>query len=567
MPPVMRPDVADASSFVKPHVDLRLKPGWSFREARDEFVSEGGEAVSIRGSLRAAARSSRRSPRWRPRPRRRSPSPSGNSPARCRWSSPGERPRDHPGRGQRVALRRCRLPARTSRCRASESAPPRGRSSSWRRVLDPLRVEPGPGDLPAPAPRPSEDGSTHANDGTTARQDRPGPAPRPGEPGRGRAGKGPGADGARTGPRPSTGSRPTRSRGTSRSWPPTSSKAATPPRAGWTSPPSTSPPSSAGPGSSRSATTAISRPPTGSVGAGPGELPLRDRRRRQGRSRSTPDRVGVAEARALDIPALGAVQGRLRGLGRGLKPEDVAGKVVLVELPDLRQGRAGRAGRAVRGDPRFQSRMAAAKPALLDQRRPRPRRGHRPRPRTARRPPAPGLRPARRRRPAVPTITVHDPRDRRLFDAMPRRPGRGDRLDPPRRAGPPAGQAPQRRRPAPGLRPGAEGHVCDGHRPLRPPRASGGRPGPTGSTTGPTTTAAGTVSVIELASALSTLKERPRRSLVFVTFFGEEQGLLGSRYYGRHPVVPVEQDRRRRQPRAGRPDRQQRGAAGRPRPA
>ena len=50
----------------------------------------------------------------------------------------------------------------------------------------------------------------------------------------------------------------------------------------------------------------------------------------------------------------------------------------------------------------------------------------------------------------------------------------------------------------------------------------------------------GTVSVIELASALTTLKERPKRSLIFMTVFGEEKGLLGSRYYGRHPVFPIE---------------------------
>ncbi len=50
----------------------------------------------------------------------------------------------------------------------------------------------------------------------------------------------------------------------------------------------------------------------------------------------------------------------------------------------------------------------------------------------------------------------------------------------------------------------------------------------------------GTVSVIELASALATLKQRPKRSIVFMTFFGEEKGLLGSRYYARHPVYPVD---------------------------
>src|SRR5262249_44498112 len=47
-------------------------------------------------------------------------------------------------------------------------------------------------------------------------------------------------------------------------------------------------------------------------------------------------------------------------------------------------------------------------------------------------------------------------------------------------------------------------------------------------------------SVMELASALASGPSRPARSLVFVTFFGEEEGLLGSRYYARHPVVPID---------------------------
>ncbi|MBV8858374.1 MAG: M28 family peptidase [Acidobacteria bacterium] len=51
----------------------------------------------------------------------------------------------------------------------------------------------------------------------------------------------------------------------------------------------------------------------------------------------------------------------------------------------------------------------------------------------------------------------------------------------------------------------------------------------------------GTVGVIELASALSKLNPRPRRSILFLTFFGEELGLVGSRYYGRHPLVPLAQ--------------------------
>jgi hypothetical protein len=50
----------------------------------------------------------------------------------------------------------------------------------------------------------------------------------------------------------------------------------------------------------------------------------------------------------------------------------------------------------------------------------------------------------------------------------------------------------------------------------------------------------GTVSVVEIASAIAALKEHPKRSVLFMTFFGEERGLVGSRYYGRHPIVPLD---------------------------
>jgi hypothetical protein len=49
----------------------------------------------------------------------------------------------------------------------------------------------------------------------------------------------------------------------------------------------------------------------------------------------------------------------------------------------------------------------------------------------------------------------------------------------------------------------------------------------------------GTVSVIEIAASLAAQKTRPKRSIVFMTFFGEELGLVGSRYYGKHPVFPI----------------------------
>jgi hypothetical protein len=51
--------------------------------------------------------------------------------------------------------------------------------------------------------------------------------------------------------------------------------------------------------------------------------------------------------------------------------------------------------------------------------------------------------------------------------------------------------------------------------------------------------ASGTVSVTEIANALATLHPRPRRSILFITFFGEEEGLLGSYYYAHSPLFPL----------------------------
>ena len=50
--------------------------------------------------------------------------------------------------------------------------------------------------------------------------------------------------------------------------------------------------------------------------------------------------------------------------------------------------------------------------------------------------------------------------------------------------------------------------------------------------------ASGVASVVEIAKAFSRTRERPKRSLLFVIFTGEEKGLLGSRYFAGHPTVP-----------------------------
>lgn len=45
--------------------------------------------------------------------------------------------------------------------------------------------------------------------------------------------------------------------------------------------------------------------------------------------------------------------------------------------------------------------------------------------------------------------------------------------------------------------------------------------------------------IIEAASAIAAGRRKPRRSIVFMTYFGEELGLIGSRYYADHPVLPI----------------------------
>jgi Zn-dependent M28 family amino/carboxypeptidase len=50
----------------------------------------------------------------------------------------------------------------------------------------------------------------------------------------------------------------------------------------------------------------------------------------------------------------------------------------------------------------------------------------------------------------------------------------------------------------------------------------------------------GVVTVIELAAALSSLPKAPKRSVVFMAYYGEELGLVGARHYAEHPIFPLE---------------------------
>ncbi|HEX5876267.1 MAG TPA: M20/M25/M40 family metallo-hydrolase, partial [Pyrinomonadaceae bacterium] len=51
--------------------------------------------------------------------------------------------------------------------------------------------------------------------------------------------------------------------------------------------------------------------------------------------------------------------------------------------------------------------------------------------------------------------------------------------------------------------------------------------------------ASGTAGLIELARVFSAQRPKLKRSIIFIAFGGEEEGLLGSNYYVNHPVAPL----------------------------
>ncbi|HEX5151972.1 MAG TPA: M28 family metallopeptidase [Parafilimonas sp.] len=51
--------------------------------------------------------------------------------------------------------------------------------------------------------------------------------------------------------------------------------------------------------------------------------------------------------------------------------------------------------------------------------------------------------------------------------------------------------------------------------------------------------ASGSAALIEMARAFISLKEKPERTIIFLSVTAEEQGLLGSEYYATHPVYPL----------------------------
>ncbi|WP_435011418.1 M28 family metallopeptidase [Tundrisphaera lichenicola] len=247
------------------------------------------------------------------------------------------------------------------------------------------------------------------------------------------------------------------------------------------------------------------------------------------------DRVSLPRPAGLDVQKAGILKVDYKA-AKDLKEEDVAGKVVLVELPDPRKVEQAEQAATFRAIGQFQSRMRAARPAaILNVSRDLDA--------------ASGLGSGRLIDPASPpapgasggltAITVHDPAVTKLFEAMPVGSASATvsiRLDAP-------APRPVKLRNVVGLLRGSDPELKESYVMVTAHYDHIGVRGPAGTDriyNGANDDGSGTVSVVELATALASLKEKPRRSILFATFFGEEKGLLGSRYYGRNPMVPVE---------------------------
>ena len=233
---------------------------------------------------------------------------------------------------------------------------------------------------------------------------------------------------------------------------------------------------------------------------------------------------------------------------KDIPADQVAGKVVLIEDPDTRGLEAPARRPIFMALNSFRARMTAAKAAwivivsreagegsglgngrLIDPANPE----------ASERVATPGGPTAS----VIGAVTVHDPRFVTLYDGLPAGPSPATTVA--LHLGDPVNR-PVRLRNVVGLLKGSDPALSDTVVMVTAHYDHIGVRGPAGTPdriyNGANDDGSGTVSVVELAAALGTLKpaDRPRRSILFATFFGEEHGLLGSRYYGRHPIVPVD---------------------------
>jgi hypothetical protein len=218
-----------------------------------------------------------------------------------------------------------------------------------------------------------------------------------------------------------------------------------------------------------------------------------------------------------------------------LKSDQIEGRVILTEIPDYRRQERSRRTEVYRAQNQFTDKLTALKAALIvsvDRVRATGSGGE------AGRLIDPENRSDFPASAGVPVIRVHDPRMVRAYDAM--KPGPSDAELSARVPG--QVERPIKLRNVIGVLRGSDPVLKDTYVLVTAHYDHLGMGPPDGGDNiynGANDDGSGTVSVIEIASALATLKKRPKRSIVFMTFFGEEKGGLGSRFYGRHPVFPI----------------------------
>jgi Peptidase family M28 len=250
--------------------------------------------------------------------------------------------------------------------------------------------------------------------------------------------------------------------------------------------------------------------------------------------------VSLQRLRGFDVQSAAVLKIDARDMQtlESLTPKDVEGKAILAEIPGS-ESRGRAANRAVTA---FMARLGRLKPAIVLSV-------------SRQSSAATGLAPGRATDPensrrsnfgstersGPPLVTVHDPKVLALFDSLPL--GASNKATVSVHLDEPVSR-PVKVRNVVGLLRGSDPELKDTYVLVTAHYdhvGNHGAPAADGDHiyNGANDDGSGTVSVVELAAALATLKTHPKRSILFMTFFGEEKGLLGSRYYGRHPVVPI----------------------------
>lgn len=252
--------------------------------------------------------------------------------------------------------------------------------------------------------------------------------------------------------------------------------------------------------------------------------------------RVSPTQVSFGSDQAIDLKGAALLKVDFKNT-ESLKAEEVNGKIVIAELPDFRSVERSQRAAMMRAQGDFINKvkgLGAAFVFSIDRNSATGRGLGSGRLIDPERPGTPGM-----GAPLAPFLTIHDPRVVQLFDGMKvgqAGPAVNFKIDLPE-------QKPVKLHNVAALLPGSDPALKDtvvivsahyDH--------VGVGPALDGDAiyNGANDDGSGTVSVVELATSLATIKARPRRGILFITWFGEERGLLGSRYYGKHPLFPLD---------------------------